>query len=146
MAIHHISWKSTASGVEDEYIHAEALSWLVGDEDAVQIERMNSYHGSPVHLITAEINRRGKATKSLSRLGKNTLEQIKSKFGKLIDEDNVIHIRLDLHDLLAGKITLTTPGDRPTIKGRAKLEIYPGNDLLDIAHSTFETAINGALN
>ena len=32
-----MSWQSTASGLEDEYIHAAALSWLVGDEDAVEI-------------------------------------------------------------------------------------------------------------
>ena len=55
MGIHHISWQSTASGLEDEYIHAAALSWLVGDEEAVEIERMNSYHGSPIHLVTAEL-------------------------------------------------------------------------------------------
>ena len=35
MGVHHVSWQSTASGLEDEYIHAAALSWLVGDEDAV---------------------------------------------------------------------------------------------------------------
>lgn len=146
MGIHHISWQSTASGVEDEYIHAAALSWLVGDEDAVEIERMNSYHGSPIHLVTAELKRRGKATKSLSRLGKEALEQIKSKFEKIIDADNVIHIRLDLHDLLAGKVTLTAPGENPTVKGRAKLEIYPGDDVTIVATATIENAINDALN
>ena len=93
MGIHHISWQSTASGVEDEYIHASALSWLVGNEEAVEIERMNSYHGSPIHLVTAELKRRGQATKSLSRLGKEALELLESQFDKIIDEYNVIHIR-----------------------------------------------------
>ena len=86
MGIHHISWQSTASGVEDEYIHASALSWLVGNEEAVEIERMNSYHGSPIHLVTAELKRRGQATKSLSRLGKEALEFLESQFDKIIDE------------------------------------------------------------
>ena len=44
MGLHHVSWQSTASGLEDEYIHAAALAWLVGDEEAVEIERMDSYH------------------------------------------------------------------------------------------------------
>ena len=39
MGVHHVSWQSTASGLEDEYIHAAALSWLVGDDDA--------FHGRP---------------------------------------------------------------------------------------------------
>ena len=146
MGIHHISWQSTASGVEDEYIHASALSWLVGNEEAVEIERMDSYHGSPIHLVTAELKRRGQATKSLSRLGKEALEFLESQFDKIIDEDNVIHIRLDLLDLLAGKVTVTVPGEKPTVKGRAKLEVYPGNDVMDIASETIANAINGALN
>ena len=141
-----MSWQSTASGVEDEYIHAAALSWLVGDEDAITIERMNSYHGSPVHLVTAELKRRGKATKSLSRLGCEVLESLKSELGSRLDDDNVIHIRLDLIDLIGGKLSLTVPGERPTVKGRAKLEVYPGDVAMDVAMSTLEDAKNAALN
>ena len=106
MGVHHVSWQSTASGLEDEYIHAAALGWLVGDDEAVSIERMNSYHGSPIHLITAELKRRGKATKSLSLLGVEVLESLKSDLPNRLDENNVIHIRLDLLDLLSGKLTL----------------------------------------
>ncbi len=146
MGVHHVSWQSTASGVEDEYIHAAALSWLVGDEDAITIERMNSYHGSPVHLVTAELKRRGKATKSLSRLGCEVLESLKSELGSRLDDDNVIHIRLDLIDLIGGKLSLTVPGERPTVKGRAKLEVYPGDVAIDVAMSTLEDAKNAALN
>ena len=146
MGVHHVSWQSTASGVEDEYIHAAGLSWLVGDEDAITIERMNSYHGSPVHLVTAELKRRGKATKSLSRLGCEVLESLKSELGSRLDDDNVIHIRLDLIDLIGGKLSLTVPGERPTVKGRAKLEVYPGDVAIDVAMSTLEDAKNAALN
>ena len=58
-----------------------------------------------------------------------------------MDESNVIHIRLDLLDLLAGKVTLTVPGDRTTIKGRAKLEVYPGNVVDEVAFETLDKAI-----
>jgi RNA binding exosome subunit len=146
MGIHHVSWQSTASGVEDEYIHAAALSWLIGDDEAVSIERMNSYHGSPIHLVTAEIKSRGKATKSLSRLGSEVLDLLASELASRLDEDNVIHIRLDLNDLLAGKVTLTLPGGRPTVKGKAKLEVYPGDVAMDVAISTIEKAKNVTLN
>lgn len=146
MGIHHISWQSTASGLEDEYVHAAALGWLVGDDEAVSIERMNSYHGSPIHLVTAEIKRRGKATKSLSFLGTDVLDSLKSELDSRLDEKNVIHLRLDLLDLLAGKCTLTTPGDRTTVKGKAKLEVYPGKDPFDVALETIEQAKKAALN
>ena len=139
-----MSWKSTASGLEDEYIHASALSWLVGNDDAVDIERMNSYHGSAIHIISAELKRRGQATKSLARLGEEVLCQLKSELTSRMDEDNVIHIRLDLLELLAGRISLTVPGDRPTVKGRAKLEVYPGNEPMDVAEETLNDAILAA--
>ena len=141
MGVHHVSWLSTVSGLEDEYIHAAALAWLVGDEDVVEIERMDSYHGSPIHLIKAELKRRGPATKSLSYLGAEVLESIKQELDTRMDENNVIHIRLDLLDLLAGKVSLTLPGDRPTVKGKAKLEVYPGNNPIDVANTTLDQAI-----
>tara|TARA_B100000614_G_scaffold105685_1_gene95217 strand:- start:827 stop:1267 length:441 start_codon:yes stop_codon:yes gene_type:complete len=146
MGVHHVSWKSTASGLEDEYIHAAALSWLVGDDDAVEIERMDSYHGSPIHIVSADLKRRGQATKSLSRLGVEVLNQLKSELTSRMDDDNVIHIRLDLLELLAGRITLTVPGDRPTVKGRAKFEVYPGQDVFTVAIETLDKAINDVLN
>ena len=141
MGVHHITWHSTASGLEDETIHAAALAWLVGDNDAIIIERMSSYHGSYVHMVTAELTRKGPATKSLARLGVNALDLLKEQLGQRMDEDNVIHIRLDLLDLIAGKITLTSPGDRPTVKGKTKLQVYPGDDVTDIAHQTLHEAI-----
>ena len=139
-----MSWKSTASGLEDEYVHAAALSWLVGNDEAVEIERMNSYHGSAIHIISAELKKRGQATKSLARLGGSVLSQLKNELDSRMDDDNVIHIRLDLLELLAGRISLTVPGDRPTVKGRAKLEVYPGNEPMDVAKETLDDAISAA--
>jgi len=144
MGVHHVSWLSTVSGLEDEYIHAAALAWLVGDEEVVEIERMDSYHGSPIHLIKAELTRRGPATKSLSYLGAEVLESLKQQLDTRMDENNVLHIRLDLLDLLAGKMRLTNPGVRPTVKGKAKLEVYPGNNPIDVANTTLDQAIKGA--
>ena len=141
MGLHHISWKSTSSGVEDEYIHAAALSWLVGSDEYVEIERLNSYHGSPVHSVTAEINKRSKATKSLARLGKVALESLLLELNQRMDESNVIHIRLDLLDLLSQKITLAVSGGRRTVKGRAKLEVYPGSNPEDVASELIRTSI-----
>ena len=141
MGVHHVSWQTTSSGVEDEYIHAAAIAWLVGDDELVEIERMDSYHGSPIHVVRAEIKNRSKATKSLSRLGPELLNELKNDLDNRMDDSNVIHIRLDLLDLLAGKITLTLPGERTTVKGRAKLEVYPGNVVDEVAFNTLDKAI-----
>ena len=55
MGLHYVSWLSTASGIEDYQIHADALSWVIGDSEAVDIEQTKSYHGSPIYLVKAEI-------------------------------------------------------------------------------------------
>jgi RNA binding exosome subunit len=140
MGVHHISWHSTASGLEDELVVADALAWLVGDQEAVSIEGTTSFHGPSVHLVTAVLERKGPATHSLSRLGAEVLSQIENELDSRMDEENVIHIRLDLLDLLAGKVSLTTPGERPTLKGRTKLQVYPGDDPNEIAIETLTKA------
>jgi RNA binding exosome subunit len=68
------------------------------------------------------------------------LSQLENELDSRMDENNVIHIRLDLLDLLAGKVSLTTPGGRPTLKGRTKLQVYPGDDAREIAIETLGKA------
>ena len=94
--------------------------------------------------MTAEINKRGKATRSLARLGKVALESLLLELDQRMDESNVIHIRLDLTDLLSQKITLVASGERRTVKGRAKLEVYPGSNPEDVARELIRTSIASA--
>ena len=107
---------------------------------------MNSYHGSAIHIVSAKLKRRGQATKSLIRLGLDVLKQLKSELSVRMDDENVIHIRLDLLELIAGRVVLASPGERRTIKGRAKLEVYPGQDAFTLGNETLDVAINGVLN
>ena len=44
MAVHQLTWRATASGVEDEMVLAEALATLIGDEEAVE-RRDDLTHG-----------------------------------------------------------------------------------------------------
>lgn len=140
MGVHHISWLATASGLEDENLVAEALAWLTGNPESVRIEKTTSFHGSTVNLVTAELHRKGPATKSLARLGKDAIDAILSDLDSRLDEDNVLHIRLDLLELLAGRVKVCLPNSRATIKGRTKLQVYPGDDPKEIAISTLEGA------
>lgn len=79
MAVHQLTWRATASGLEDEMVLAEALATLIGDEEAVEIEQTNSYHGSPIHVISARLTRSGPAQMALSNIGKENLKIILSE-------------------------------------------------------------------
>ena len=48
MPFANLTMRATSSGLEDETVIATALSWLIGDESAVEMERTKSWHGSPV--------------------------------------------------------------------------------------------------
>jgi len=142
MGVHHVSWLATASGLEDESLVAEAMAWLIGDSESVRIEKTTSFHGSTVNLVTAELLRKGPATKSLARLGVDAIDAIMSDLESRLDDDNVLHIRLDFLELLAGRVKVCLPSSRASIKGRTKLQVYPGDDPHQVAISTLEDAKN----
>jgi RNA binding exosome subunit len=141
MAVHQLTWRATASGIEDEMILAEALATLIGDEEAVEIERTTSYHNSPIHMISAKLTRSGPAQKALANIGKENLQVILSELSTRLDEANNIHFRLDQGDLINGKLTLSTSGGLATVKGQTKIQVYPGQTPLEEAQSTIRKAI-----
>ena len=144
MAVHQLTWRATASGVEDEMVLAEALATLIGDEEAVEIEQTNSYHGSPIHIVSAILTRSGPAQKALSNIGKENLKVILSELDTRLDETNTIHFRLDQSDLISGILTLSQPGGQATIKGQTKIQVYPGQNPLLEAKSTIQKAIDSS--
>ncbi len=60
------------------------------------------------------------------------------------DEHNVLHLRLDLHELVAGQAVLAKPSDVPTVKGQAKLALYPGQDPDEEWGKALEQALKAA--
>ncbi len=145
MGVHHITWIATSSGLCDAKVLADAMCWLVGDGDAVSIEESQSHHGTTIHLIEAGFKRSGKATKSLARLGPDALDLLIKEISERLTEDNELHIRLDLLELVAGRIRITKPGRRSTIKGKTKFEVYPGDDKVTVAVDTLSHAREEAL-
>ena len=142
MGLHYVNWMSTCSGLEDENIHKEALNWLVGESDITKSEQTTSYSGSKIHLVSANLKNKGKATKSITRLGTDALNRILRELDSRLDEDNCIHVRLDLLKLLGGKVVVTSPGRHRTVKGKFKLEVYPGKTPMEVAVLTIESALN----
>lgn len=144
MGLHYASWISTCSGLEDEKIYTDALSWLTGSSESIKIEKSTSYSGGVIHLINATLNNKNQATKSISRLGKDVLLTLLSEIESRVDDDNCLHLRLDLLSLLSGEIKLATPKQKSTVKGRLKLEVYPGNTAFEVAESIISKAIEDA--
>ena len=144
VGLHHITWRATASALTNHEVVAEAMAWLIGDPDAVQLERSTSYHGAELWMVTAHSKKKSFAMKSLAQLGVENLQVLHDTLEQRFDEDHVLYLRLNLDDLISSKISLADSSRTGTVKGQAKIEVYPGQDALEQARTTLQDAIEAA--
>ena len=80
-------------------------------------------------MLCAQIKQKKAAKQSISHLGPELLELLSQSadLDKRIDEQKNLHIRLSISSLVSGSIELSD-GFGEQIKGRIKLEVYPGQD------------------
>lgn len=142
MGVHHLTWRVTASGVEDEVLIANAISELIANEELVEIEKTTSYYGSTIHLISAITKKNKVAIKSLSKLGSTNLDILISSLEERLDENNTLHFRIGLDELIRGEILLVSSNVK-SIKGQTKLEVYPGQSALKEAETILNSAKEG---
>ena len=141
MPIHSLHWKAFASSLDNDELFCEAMAWLCGDPENVDIEKTSSYHGSDIHIISVDITRKGLARKALARLGEEILQQILDDLDGRIDEENCLHVRIYMDELACGRIVLAPPGEKRTVKGKIKLQIYPGDEQKNVASKLLNDAI-----
>jgi RNA binding exosome subunit len=71
---------------------------------------------------------------SLGMLEKKSLRIIlENGLDERIDDDKFLHIRLSLGRLVQGIGVLSMNKDEPVAKGKFKLEVYPGQEPIDVA-------------
>ena len=134
--MHNVTWSATTSAVGSKEVIEHALGWMTGEQAELSNEKVKSYHGAKMILIHARIMKKKAAKLSLSHLGADfLLELAKSEnLESRIDDDNTLHIRLSLQSLASGSIDFPS-GYEEQVKGRIKLEVYPGQKPQEIAHS-----------
>lgn len=141
MAVHNITWNATSSGVGSTEAIEAALKWLTGGEAEITKEKVKSYHGAKMTLLRAHIGQKKASKQSICHLGSNLLNQLSQseELSQRIDEGNVLHIRLDISSLVSGSIELSQ-GSGEQVKGRIKLEVYPGQDSIENAREMLSAA------
>ena len=144
MGLHHITWRATGSAVSNTDAIADALAWLIGDEEEVEIDRTNSYHGPELTLITATTSNKRKAMHSFARLGKKNLEVLTSELEQRMDDENMLHFRLSLNSLINGDVELVSESGTGTVKGQAKFAIYAGSPTNEQRLATLQEAVEKA--
>ncbi len=124
-----------------------ALDWFTGGHAEISKEKVKSYHGAKMLMIHARIMKKKAAKLSLAHLGVDFLQQLadKDELEPRIDDQNVLHIRLSLSALVKGSIEFSE-GIEEQVKGRIKLEVYPGQDPVTNAHELLNRSVDFARN
>jgi len=122
-----------------------ALKWLTGGEAEITKEKVKSYHGARMTLLRAYIGQKKASKQSICHLGSDLLNKLSQSadLSQRIDESNVLHIRLDLSSLVSGSIEFSS-GSGEQVKGRIKLEVYPGQDSIENARDMLSAAAKKA--
>ena len=144
--MHNVTWYATSSGVASTEAIADALNWLTGGEAEISREKVKSYHGARMTMLRAQIHRKKAAKESIPHLGGELLSRLAQSDDLIarIDEDNMLHIRLSISSLVRGSIELSE-GSEEQVKGRIKLEVYPGQDPLSNAREMLQISADRAV-
>ena len=144
--MHNVTWYASSSGVASTEVIAAALNWLTGGEAEITREKVKSYHGARMTMLRAQIHRKKAARESIAHLGAQLLSRLAQSDDLIarIDEENVLHIRLSISSLVRGSIELSE-GSEEQVKGRIKLEVYPGQNPLGNARVMLQTSADRAM-
>ena len=128
MSLHSAVWRVHCSAVDDIALIESALAWLAGDGVELTREKSKSYHGAPQLILEASITKKRDARDAFVRLGKQTLEELlHNGISSHIDENKILHLRIDIDDLVQGRVRMARGVERKmAAKGRFKIESYPG--------------------
>ena len=135
MGILRIHAAATAHELQDIGLVHQALEWLT--ETEWDVDMTTSYHGPKVALFSTQISKNKDVNLFMEKL-EPCYKTILAELEQRLDEDNTIHLRLDLESVIGGKLVLVqTTSSNPVIKIRIKLAVYPGQDVRSIATDLF---------
>ena len=146
MSVHNLTWVATSSGVGMTDVIHDALDWLSGGEAEISHEKVKSYHGPKMTVIRAKIGRKKAAREAICHLGSDLLSELSTpqELVSRIDDENSLHIRLDLAALVTSQIRLAEFQGDGVVKGRIKLEVYPGQECQEIARNLLQDCASKA--
>ena len=107
----------------------------------MKTDKSSSYHGPDLTLVSATTANKRRAVRSFARLGASNIRSLVEVMEQQMDEQNVLHIRLDLDALINGEVILASDRKAPTVKGQAKFEVYSGQPAQEQRLATFNEAL-----
>jgi len=128
MGLHGGEWRTHASAVDDCELIIDSMRWLSGEESEITTHREKSALGAPMQTICVKMKAK-QSIKSLQRIDDGSLKNLlENGISQRIDEHKFLHIRLNLENLVQGEASVINNPEEVVIKGKFKLEVYPGQE------------------
>ena len=129
MSLHRGVWEVYASAVDNVELITDALKWLSGENSKIEIEKEKSVFGSLQTMIRSSMNSKD-ARFSLNLLSEDSKSALMNdnEIERRIDDEKNFHIRIKLSDLVRGDVKLSDSQEDVIVKGKFKIEAYPGDD------------------
>ena len=142
MALHSVSWRIHCSCIDDIDLIEQAMKHLSVTKSEITREKSKSYHGAPQVILEMKISNKKSAKLCFIKLGEKVLEEIVSNgLRSQIDDDKVLHVRLSLSAMVSGEYKLAKGSEwKNAVKGRFKIESYPGQKPSEIITALLESA------
>ena len=146
MGLHSVSWSVNVSALDQMKLIEDSLKWIAGEKSSIEIKKDKSFHGANQYYIEAKNNNKKDSKKSLERLGEEVLREIlELGVQTRVDDNKLFHIRLELSGLVRGEVSLANEKTvSSTVKGKFKIESYPGDSTIEVISNLIEELIDSA--
>ena len=127
MSLAWVEWQAICPATWSVPLVEASLAWLVDSPEAVSVDRTNAWHGAPLAIVVARVERSRAAREALAKLGPDQLVRVAA--GLTPDGAGIVHLRVGLAAAAAGRAELVDPGTRCEVaKGRVRIAVHGGND------------------
>jgi len=126
MKIERINLYATVHSTEDPEKVAEAMATLIPFEFEIQVSKAEGHFGNPLEFLEVEIKKQREIREFLNFFLKEIDAQKEELLRELplrIDENGMLHLRVDKQQAYMGRVTLISRGDGIIV--RVKITTYP---------------------
>ena len=127
MKIERVNIYATVHSTEDPEKVAEAIATLIPFEFEIQVSKAEGHFGNPLQFLEVEIKKQKEIKEFLDffikRIEKRQKEDILRELDLRVDENGMLHLRVDKQLAYLGKISLISHGDGIVV--RIKITTYP---------------------
>ena len=119
MAVHYLTVRMNASGLDDLSVIRNAMSWFVGHDSNIVEETTTSYYGSSVYIFSTKIKKNKLIDETFNKFETQEIQKMISMLDSRLDDENSFHFRISHNELIDGKVKIANPELR-TVKCKIK--------------------------